>query len=151
MLRLAVGRQAGGVSRHEGKRCVGILAVFGQVEMHSSYPVPGGMPRLQEILQRLLCAGQFIIQRGIEARPQGGELFRIEIFRTRHGRNIGDQLQQCPLVGRNDSFIFDCRAARRDIARGKIAPPCPHRWQSLPDQRRAQINQPVPRTLRKGG
>ena len=43
MLGLGLGRQAGGVGRHEGEGLVRIAAVFRQIEMHPTDQVPGGV------------------------------------------------------------------------------------------------------------
>ena len=54
MLRLGLRRQPRRVGRQERERGVLVLPVLGEIEMHASDQVPGGMPRLEEFLHREL-------------------------------------------------------------------------------------------------
>ena len=151
MLRLALGRQARGVGGQEGERCVRVLAVFRQVEMHAADQVPGRVARFEEGLERQLGRCQFLVQGGIQLVPQCGQQLGRKVFCACYGRRIGDQ----------DFEIFggrcgDCdltavwRGAQgRDIARRHITPPGPGRRQNLADLSRSQLQQAMPAAQRK--
>ncbi len=73
MLSPGLRRQARRVSGEKGERGFRIAAIFGQVEMHPAYQIPGRVTALEEFLQRAAGFGKLGAERLPHALPQRGE------------------------------------------------------------------------------
>jgi hypothetical protein len=87
MLSLGFGRKLRRVGRQEGEGSVLILAILREVEVNTSYEIPGWVTALEELLHGELGLRQFGIKGRIHAAPKIGQDLRRQVLRTSHGRN----------------------------------------------------------------
>jgi hypothetical protein len=100
MLGLAMGRQARGVGGQKGKRGLGILAVFRQVEVHAADQVPGRVLGLEVFAQGQPGRRAGRVQRCLDLAPQCRQGVRAQVFGAGHGRRVQHQRLQGRRIGR---------------------------------------------------
>ena len=156
MLRLGRRRKPRRVGRQKRERRLLVLPVFGQIEMHATDEVPGGLTALEELLHRQLGFAQFGIERRIHASPKIGEHSRRQVFRAGHGRDGRCHPVQ-RAVGRKGHRRLCAalanagkRAQRGHVVRPELPPIRQYRRQRRPDLVNAQTQQSVPRAPCEG-
>ena len=70
MLRLRLNRKSRRVGRQKRKRCVFVLSILGEIEVHAADEVPSRMTALEEILDGELGCSELGIEGGIDPMPQ---------------------------------------------------------------------------------
>ena len=148
--------ERGGIGRHEGERAVGVLAVFGEVEMDPPDKPPAAVPVLQKGLDRQAAFQKFVVERALERAPERGETLDVEIFAPAHRRRFVDEQDQIILGRFGNARRSACRglaagADRRDEANGEAPPEGEVRRKTAARLGRAELQEAVPAAAVEGG
>ena len=144
-----------GIGRHEGEWAVGVLAVFGEVEMDPPDKPPAAVPVMQKGLDRQAAFQKFVVERALERAPERGETLDVEIFAPAHRRRFVDEQDQIILgrlgnARRSARRGFTAGADRCDEANGEAPPEGEVRRETAARLGRAELQEAVPAAAVEG-
>ena len=82
------------IGGEKGERVFGVLAVFGEIEMHAPDMAPPAVARGQKSVQIETAGGLFGVKRFGKLAPQPSQRVGVEIFAAAHRRRLLGDLRE---------------------------------------------------------
>ena len=145
---LAVGGEPWRIGGEKGERALGVLAVFGEMEMHTAHMPPAAVARGEKGVEARAARSEFVLEGLVELPPQRRERGGVEILAAPHRRRFEGQAGEF-LATRRQRACLPRAAAGRDEPNREGAPEGEIGGQPGPSLSEAELQDPMARSARE--
>ena len=148
MADLAVGGEPGRIGGEKGERPLGVLAVFGEMEMDAADMPPAAVARGEKGVEACAARGELVLEGLSELSPKRRERGGVEIFAASHRRRFVGEPDEF-LVIRLRPLCLRRAAAGGDEPHRQTAPEGKIGGQLRPCLAEAELQEPMARSARE--